>query len=249
MPSIKEITLTIAWILLGTGLSNTTGNSLDPAPGRSPGPPRDNFNIFAETKKTTPTFVDDQFSDINYSHEVEADRRTSTILTTVEPPAQLKQQQVNLYTTTSETMTGTATITKEKVAVGDTPIVTLQHISSSSLSSPSSFPSSSQQQQQQHQLPCNKKHGRTKEKEPDFIKADDKIVRISNDDVDDAVQFDVMHDVFDTTPTTTNLVAGIVYKGKHIVFVSRYVYWIGSLSTFPFPSLAFYINLIIYTTV
>lgn len=219
MPNIKEITLTIAWILLGTGLSNTTGNSLDPAPGRSPGPPP--FNVFAETKKTTPTFVDDQFSDINYSHEVEADRRTSTLLTTIEPPvaAQQQQQQVNFYyTTTSETMTGnTATATtKEKFAVGDTPIVTLQqHTISSSTSSSSSL--HHHHPYETKPSPCKKYgSGNTQQQENDseFIRADDKIVRISNDDVDDAVQFDVMHDVFDTTPTTTNLVAGIVYKGK-----------------------------------
>lgn len=213
MPSIKEITLTIAWILLGTSLSNTTGNSLDPAPGRSPGPP----NVFTEPKKTTPTFTDDQFSDINYSHEVEADRRTNTILTTlIPPPAQLKQQQVNLYMmTTSETMTGTATITtKEKLAVGDTPIVTLQHTSSSSSAATSSL-STSPLQHHRSPPPCNKKkHDKQIQNDSEFIKADDKIVRISNDDTGDAVQLDVMHDVFDTTPTTTNLVAGIVYKGK-----------------------------------
>lgn len=217
MPSIKEITLTIAWLLLGTGLSNTTGNSLDPAPGRSPGPP---INVFGgEPKKTTPTFADDQFSDINYSHEVEADRRTIHT-TLIPPPASLKQQQqVNLYMTTSETMTGTATITtKEKFAVGDTPIVTLQHTSSSSSAgaATSSLSASTSQQQQHHNRCTNKKKHDTKKtlNDSEFIKADDKIVRISNDDADDAVQFDVMHDVFDTTPTTTNLVAGIVYKGK-----------------------------------
>lgn len=216
MPSIKEITLTIAWLLLGTSLSNTTGNSLDPAPGRSPGPPT---NLFGEPKKTTPTFADDQFSDINYSHEVEADRRT-IYTTLIPPPASLKQQQqVNLYMmTTSETMTGTATITtKEKFAVGDTPIVTLQHTSSSSSAGAATSSLSASTSQQQHHNRCNnkKKHDTKKtQNDSEFIKADDKIVRISNDDADDAVQFDVMHDVFDTTPTTTNLVAGIVYKGK-----------------------------------
>lgn len=230
MPCIKEITLTIAWILFGVELFVTSVNSLDPAPGRSPGPPsEDQFNVlFSETKKTTPRFIDFKFSEISYSHEVEADGRSNTIHTTVRPPTQFSQQQVDSYTTNSETMTATSNnkITKQKYAEGDTPIVTLQHISSStsSLSLPSSFsPSSfvpSLMQQQHRKLPCNK-HGTTKETESEFIKADDKIVRISNDDVevDDAVQFDVTHDVFDTNPATTNLVAGIVYKGKHVAFI------------------------------
>lgn len=179
---IRQIALAIAWILLGTSISDSLSNSLDPAPGRSPGPPLKFFDEQSE-RKTTPIFYDPFTIDV--SHEVEADRRTT-----------YEEHQGNRHTNAPQ-INGVENSKNhdETLVVSET------------------------------KTPCMQRHkGVINHNE--YVKRDEKIVQIQNsnrgndDETGDIVEFDVIHDVFDTT--NEPLIAGIVYTGKFFLTFSLF---------------------------